>query len=173
MQWCDRRSIVTKKISLLAMLLSLSMVFSYFEARFPIITWIPGAKLGLANIVVMVALYEIGTKEAWCLSVLRVILTGFLFGNFVAVLFSLAGAFLSLGGMSVLKRYTKISMMYVSISGGILHNLGQIIVASNVLENQKIWYYFPMLFFSGIIAGTMIGFLGYSICKKIKKFNRM
>ena len=77
MQWCDRRSIVTKKISLLAMLLSLSMVFSYFEARFPIITWIPGAKLGLANIVVMVALYEIGTKEAWCLSVLRVILTGF------------------------------------------------------------------------------------------------
>ncbi|MBQ2237953.1 MAG: Gx transporter family protein, partial [Lachnospiraceae bacterium] len=49
----------------------------------------------------------------------------------------------------------------------------QIIVASNVLENQKIWYYFPMLFFSGIIAGTMIGFLGYSICKKIKKINRM
>lgn len=169
MQWCDRRSIVTKKISLLAMLLSLSMVFSYFEARFPIITWIPGAKLGLANIVVMVALYEIGTKEAWCLSVLRVILTGFLFANLFSVLFSLAGAFLSLGAMTILKRYTKLSMLYVSIAGGILHNLGQIIVASIVLENQNVWYYFPVLFFTGILAGTIIGILGCSICKKVRK----
>ena len=163
---------MTKKISLLAMLLSLSMVFSYFEARFPIITWIPGAKLGLANIVVMVALYEIGTKEAWCLSVLRVILTGFLFGNFFAVLFSLAGAFLSLGIMTVLKRFTKLSMLFVSVAGGVFHNLGQIIVAGIVLENQNVWYYFPMLFFTGILAGAIIGILGSSICKKVLLYSR-
>ena len=163
---------MTKKISLLAMLLSLSMVFSYFEARFPIITWIPGAKLGLANIVVMVALYEIGTKEAWCLSVLRVILTGFLFGNFFAVLFSLAGAFLSLGIMTVLKRFTKLSMGFVSVAGGVFHNLGQIIVAGIVLENQNVWYYFPMLFFTGILAGAIIGILGSSICKKVLLYSR-
>ena len=90
---------MTKKISLLAMLLSLSLVFSYFEVKFPILTWVPGAKLGLANIVVIIALYEIGMKEAWCLSVLRVILTGFLFSNFFSMLFSLAGAFFSLAVM--------------------------------------------------------------------------
>lgn len=172
MQWRDRRSFVTKKISLLAMLLSLSLVFSYFEARFPIITWIPGAKLGVANIVVMIALYEIGTKEAWCLSVLRVILTGFLFGNFFAVLFSLAGAFLSLGIMTVLKRFTKLSMLFVSVAGGVFHNLGQIIVAGIVLENQNVWYYFPMLFFTGILAGAIIGILGSSICKKVLLYSR-
>lgn len=172
MQWRDRRSFVTKKISLLAMLLSLSLVFSYFEARFPIITWIPGAKLGVANIVVMIALYEIGTKEAWCLSVLRVILTGFLFGNFFAVLFSLGGAFLSLGIMTVLKRFTKLSMLFVSVAGGVFHNLGQIIVAGIVLENQNVWYYFPMLFFTGILAGAIIGILGSSICKKVLLYSR-
>ena len=161
---------MTKKISLLAMLLSLSLVLSYFEARVPIITWVPGGKLGLANIVVMVALYEIGTKEAWCLSVLRVILTGFLFANFVAVLFSLAGAFLSFAAMMLLKRYTRLSMLYVSITGGILHNLGQMIVAGIMLRNQNIWYYFPALFLTGVLAGAVIGILATTICKKIRKF---
>ncbi len=160
---------MTKKISLLAMLLSLSLVFSYFEVKFPILTWVPGAKLGLANIVVIVALYEIGMKEAWCLSVLRVILTGFLFSNFFGMLFSLAGAFFSLAVMTMLKRYTKLSIMCVSVAGGIFHNLGQIVVASIVLENKNIWYYFIMLFFCGILAGTVIGILGGAICKKIRK----
>ena len=162
------RTTKTKKIATYGLLVALAFILSYIEFLFPLPLPIPGIKLGLANLVVITALYSMGVKEAFCLSFLRILLAGFIFGNPSAMLFSFAGGFLSWFVMSVFKKTKLFSFIGVSILGGISHNVGQIIMAVFVVENINIAYYLPFLMAAGVLTGTLIGILGAMIVKRLK-----
>lgn len=157
----------TKKIATYGMLIALAFIFSYLETLIPINATLPGIKLGLANIVVLIALYTLGSKAAFSLSVVRVLLTSITFGNMSMFWFSLAGAMLSFAVMALLKRAKGFSMVGVSIAGGVAHNVGQIIVAMIVL-GRVIAYYLLVLVIVGTFTGTAVGIVGAVILKKLK-----
>ena len=135
----------TKRIACLGLFIALAFVLSYVEFLLPLNIGIPGAKVGLANLVVMVALYTLGKKDAALLSFVRVVLVGLTFGNLAMLLYSLAGAILSFLAMLIAKRTKLFSITGVSVLGGVFHNVGQIIVAMLVLETGSLLYYLPFL----------------------------
>ena len=148
-----------KKLANMAMLVALAMIFSYVESLIPINFGIPGMKLGVANLVTVTGLYFL----EFLVVVMRILLTGFLFGNGMSIVYSLAGGILSFLVMALMKRLKGFSVAGVSIAGGVSHNIGQIIVASVVVENLKLIYYLPAL----LIAGTVTGFVMGMISKKL------
>ncbi len=160
----------SNKIASYGLLVALAFILSYIESLFPIPVPIPGIKIGLANLVVITALYSMGTKEALVLAVIRIIMVGFTFGNPSTMIFSLAGGLLSWLMMTLLKRSKLFSQVGVSIAGGISHNIGQIVIAIFVVENINIIYYLPVLLISGVITGALIGILASMIIKRVKKF---
>ena len=144
-----------KKVAYLGLFLGLALVCSYLESLVPIGFGIPGIKLGLTNVVVILLMYCIGAKEALVISLLRIFLIGFLF-NPASILFSLAGGLLSFILMYLMKRTNLFKCLSVSLVGGISHNIGQIIVASVIVENYNILFYIPVLLVAGIITGFLI-----------------
>ena len=160
----------TKGIAFLGLLIALAFVLSYIEFLLPLNIGIPGAKVGLANLVVMVALYTLGTKEALALSFVRVLLVSLTFGNFAMLLYSLAGAGLSFLVMVIAKRTKLLSITGVSVLGGVFHNIGQIIVAIFALETVKLVYYMPFLTVIGTISGIIIGIVAGMITERIKGY---
>lgn len=157
----------TKRISTYGLLVALAFIFSYIEALMPIYLGIPGVKLGLANVVVMIALYRMGKKEAISLALIRIVLVGFTFGNLMMMMYSLAGGLLSCLTMIVLKKSNWFSMIGVSIAGGVMHNVGQISMAIIMLNTVKLYYYLPVLILSGIGSGVLIGLVGAEIAKRL------
>lgn len=164
----NKEKFMQSDLALYAMLTSVALVASYIESLIPIPYPVYGMKIGLANIVIVWVLYSLEWKAAAVISVARVLLVGFLFGNLYSILFSLAGAGLSLVVMILLKKTKKFSIIGVSIAGGVCHNIGQIIVAMIVLENIRISFVLPFLIISGVISGITIGILGGLLFKKIK-----
>ena len=147
----------TKKIAVLALAIALAMILSFVESQIPAFVAIPGVKIGLANIAVVFVLYKLGWKEAVLISLVRVFMVSVLFGTAVSLFYSVAGAVLSLTGMVLLKRTGLFSTVAVSVTGGVLHNVGQILMACLLLETNVIVYYLPFLILSGVIAGVVIG----------------
>ncbi len=164
-----KHALSTKTIAMLAMMIAVAMVFSYVEAMIPINFGIPGVKLGLANLAIVAALYLMGGKKALLISVVRIILSGFLFGNLASILYSMAGGLLSLALMVLLKKTNKLSVVSVSVVGGIAHNIGQIIVAMLVVESLKLVLYVPVLLVSGFITGMLIGIVSNIVLPRIKR----
>ena len=160
--------ISTKKLTTLAITISFAMILSYLESRIPAFVAIPGIKIGFANIAIIFALYKLGITEAAVVSVLRIILVSTLFGNPVSMIYSLAGGVLSLIAMSLLKRFTPLSEITVSVCGGVLHNVGQIAMASIMLSTNVIVYYLPFLLVSGIVAGIAVGVAAGILIKRIR-----
>ena len=158
----------TKKITTLALTVSLALIFSFIESRIPAFVAIPGIKVGLANIAVIFTLYKLGVKEAICVSILRVFLVSILFGSPVSLIYSISGAVLSLTVMIILKKLTPLSEVTVSVSGGIMHNVGQIIAASFMLATNVVIYYLPFLILSGTLAGIAVGTVSALLIKKVK-----
>ena len=158
----------TRKIALYGMLIALAFILSYIETLIPIPIPIPGIKLGLANIVVLIGSYALGANAAFSLSVVRVLLVSLTFGNMSMFWFSMAGAFLSLFTMICLKKIKGFSMIGVSIAGGVAHNVGQIIVAMCVL-GRLIIFQLPYLILGGIGMGTVIGIVGAIVWKKLSR----
>lgn len=158
----------TKKTALYGMLIALAFILSYIENLIPVPIPIPGIKLGLANIVVLIGLYALGAGAAFTLSVVRVLLVSLTFGNMSMFWFSIAGAFLSFITMVCLKRIKGFSMIGVSIAGGVAHNIGQISVAMYVL-GKLIIYQLPYLILGGIGMGTVIGIVGAIVWKKLSR----
>ncbi|MGL5259418.1 MAG: Gx transporter family protein [Lachnospiraceae bacterium] len=148
---------MNKKIALLGIMVSLSLILSYIELLIPVFITIPGMKIGLANLVVVFLLYTYGGKDAGFVSMIRVIVIGFLWGNLSMMMYSLAGAASSIIAMILLKKYTQSSMMFVSIVGAIFHNIGQLLVAYFVLHSIAVFYYMPMLLFAAVLTGLFIG----------------
>ena len=158
---------MAKKTALTGMLVALAFVLSYIETLIPINLGIPGAKLGLANLVVMVALYTLGTKEAFALSMVRILLTGLTFSSMAAMLYSFAGGILSFVVMALVKKTKLFSATGVSVLGGIAHNAGQIFVAMRVLDTATLIYYLPVLAITGIVSGTVIGLLAVMVIRRV------
>ena len=163
--------ISTKKIALCGVLTALAMIFSYIESVIPIPIPVPGIKLGVANIAVITILYVLGVKEAIVINLLRIALTALLFGNVNSFLFSISGAVLSLTIMIIMKRLDFFSCIGVSVCGGVMHNVGQLIVAANVVKTYSVIYYAPVLIIAGVFTGIIIGIVSDEIVKRIG--NRM
>ena len=162
-----------KRIAFLGLFVALAFVLSYIEYMLPLNIGIPGAKVGFANLVVMVALYTVGEKNAIALSLIRVVLVGLTFGNISMMMYSLAGAALSLFAMLIAKKIGKLSVTGVSVLGGVFHNIGQIIVAMLVLETESLIYYLPFLMVIGTITGVLIGFVANLITVRVKRVIKM
>lgn len=158
----------TRDIARFALLTALAMVLSWVESLVPLSVAVPGVKLGLTNLVVLFALYRMGTRAAWCLSLVRVLLVSFTFGNAFSLWYSLAGAILSLLVMMALKATGKFSVTGVSVAGAVCHNLGQILVAMAVLRSTAVAFYYPALLLSGTIAGVCIGLAGGVLVRRIR-----
>ena len=156
-----------KKIATLALTISFAMILSYIESRIPPFVAIPGIKVGLANIAVIFTLYKFGVKEAICVSLLRVILVSMLFGTPVSMIYSISGAVLSLFVMILLKKLTPLKEVAVSVSGGVMHNVGQIAAASFMLSTNVVIYYLPFLILSGTVAGIAVGVVAAILVKRI------
>ena len=159
--------ITTKKLTTFGLLTALAFVLGYLESLIPFSFGIPGIKLGLANTAVLCALYLLGIKEAFCLSIVRILLSGFTFGNLYSMLYSLAGGVLSMGVMALLYRTKKFTAMGVSAAGGVFHNMGQLLVASVVL-GSNIVYYYPFRVLSGMITGLAVGLTGGLVVKRLR-----
>lgn len=157
----------TKKVSQMGLSIALALVLSFIEAQIPAFVAIPGVKIGLANIVVLFALYSLGFKEALIISILRVLLSSLMFGSVLSLAYSLSGALLSLFGMALLKKTRFFGSVAVSVVGGVLHNLGQILTACFILETNVVVYYLPFLILSGTIAGVVIGLVAALVLKRL------
>ena len=159
----------TKKVAMLGLTIALAMIMSYIEALVPLSFAVPGIKMGLANIVIIIVLYKIGTKEAILVSLIRVILVSLLFSNVMAMAYSISGAVLSLSIMWLLKKTDKFSFVGVSIAGGIMHNVGQIIMAVILLGTEQIALYLPVLIITGTVTGVVIGIVSGLVINRFKK----
>lgn len=156
----------TKRLVLLAMLTAVAMILSYVESLLPSVG-IPGVKMGLANIAVIFALFRFGWKEAAALSLVRVVLVSLLFGSVGAMLYSLAGAVLSLAVMALLRRIDRFSTVGVSVAGGVAHNAGQILMAMLILQTKQLLGYLPVLAVSGIAGGILTGLVAALLIRRI------
>lgn len=159
----------TKKVTLYGLLIALAFIFSYIESLIPFNFSIPGIKLGLANIVVLIALYQMGPKAAFSMAIVRVVLAGFTFGNLSMMMYSLAGCILSCFTMIVLNKSKAFSMVGVSIAGGIMHNVGQILMAIYITKTVALVSYLAVLMVSGSVTGILIGVVGSEILKRLPR----
>ena len=148
---------------------ALALLFSYIESLIPFHIGIPGVKLGLANLIIVIALYKMNARQAFLLSVTRIVLAGFLFGNLFSILYSLAGGMLSLIVMILLKKQNGFSVMGVSVAGGVFHNVGQLVIAMLVTESLNLFYYVPVLMISGLITGIFIGIIANEMLKRLRR----
>ncbi|MBD9305816.1 MAG: Gx transporter family protein [Lachnospira sp.] len=161
--------IPTKKIALCGVLTALAMIFSYIESVIPVPIPVPGIKLGVANIAVITILYVLGVKEAIVINLLRIVLTSLLFGNVNSFLFSISGAALSLAIMIIMKKLDFFSCIGVSVCGGVMHNIGQIIAAVFIMGSEAIVFYLPVLIVSGVFTGVVIGVVSGIVAKHVRK----
>ncbi len=158
-----------KKIAHLGLFTALAMILSFVESQIPALVAIPGIKVGLPNIAIVFLLYRIGTKEAIAVSFVRVFLVSLLFGNLQVLTFSLAGAALSMLGMILLKKTNWFSVITVSIVGGILHNVGQILAACLWTQTAEVALYLPVLLISGMLTGGLIGLAAGILVNRLRK----
>lgn len=147
----------SSKVAQYGLFAALAILMGYVEMLIPLPLLVPGMKLGLANVIIVIVLYHMDAKSAFFISLVRVLMSGLLFQGFAGLLYSLAGALLSLAIMTLLKKTGKVSITGVSVMGGVFHNIGQIIVAAAVVENIKIAYYLPFLLVTGVVTGFVIG----------------
>ena len=149
------------------LLVALALILSWVEALVPAFFAVPGMKLGLTNLVVLVALFRMGERAAVAVNVLRILLAAMLFGSFYALAYSLAGGLLSGAAMIALKRSGRFHMLGISVAGGLAHNLGQILTAMVLMETWQLVSYLPVLWISGMAAGLAIGLLGYEVTRRL------
>lgn len=160
-----------KKIALFGMMVALAFTFSYFESLIPLDFVAPGVKLGLANLVVVIALYLMKPGEAFAIAIIRIFLAGLTFGNVYSIAYSLCGGIFSFLVMYLVRK-TKLSVIGVSMLGGICHNIGQIIVAAIVMGTSRIAYYLPVLLVAGLITGLLLGVISKLVIERFEKVKR-
>ena len=157
------RKTTAGKVAWCGMLTALAMIFSYVEALIPINAGIPGIKLGLANLVVLTGLYYLSPSEVFLVNVCRILLTGFLFGSGMSILYSLAGGVLSFFVMLLLIRLDLFSPIGVSACGGAAHNTAQLLTACLVLGSSAPLAYLPVLLLAGTASGILMGILSKAL----------
>lgn len=157
----------------LGFLLALALILSYVESLIPFSFGIPGIKLGLPNLIVLLLLYDgaEGAREALLVNALRIVLAGFLFSNLYTILYALSGAALSFLAMLMGKKCGRFSMIGVSVLGGVFHNIGQMIVAILVVETFAVSYYAPFLIAAGTVTGALLGFAGMELVPYLRRMS--
>ena len=158
-----------QRITRIALLTALSLILFILEGFLPLPLPVPGAKLGLAAIVTLIALYTMSTRDAALMLTLRILLASTLGGGVAPMLYSLAGGAASFAAMALLKRYTPLSIVGISAAGGFLHNMAQLLVAAAVLETTALFVYAPVLGIIGTLTGILIGITAQSILQKISR----
>lgn len=161
------RSLSTRRLALSAMLAALALIFSYVEVLIPLPVPVPGIKLGIANLVIVMAIYKLGFRYAFTINCVRIAIAGLLFSGVFGMLYSFAGGILSLLVMYLLQRTGWFSMVGVSMAGGVAHNLGQLVTASLLVQSVRMMSYFSILLFSGLISGILIGVLASLIYRRL------
>ena len=165
----DKRNSMGYRVALSSVMTTLALIFSYVEALIPFNFGIPGIKLGLSNLVILIALYRLGAGYAFTINMIRILLSGLLFGGVSAMLYSLAGGLLSFAVMFLLVKTKLFSPVGVSMAGGVMHNVGQVTDAALVVETGKIYLYLPVLSVTGLITGTILGVAAALILKRLKR----
>ena len=161
-------------IARLAVLTAAALVLSWLESFIPMPFQVPGVKPGFANIAVIFTLYTLGSVPALIVSLMRVLLAGFMFGTMSSILYSLAGALLSLCMMIVLKHVTDFGIVLVSTFGGIFHNMGQLICACLVLQTPALFYSWgPLLLVFGTFTGIFVGFASQFLVRRVGPILRL
>lgn len=157
----------------LGFLLALALILSYVESLIPFSFGIPGIRLGLPNLIVLLLLYDgaAGAREALLVNALRIVLAGFLFSNLYTILYALAGAAFSFLAMLMGKKCGRFSMIGVSVLGGVFHNIGQMIVAMLVVETFAVTYYAPFLIVAGTVTGALLGFAGMELVPYLRRMS--
>lgn len=168
----SNRNSKASNIALASILAALAMIFSYIEALIPLNIGVPGIKLGIANLVIIIALYKLNFKYAFSINVIRIIVTGLLFTGLFGALYSLSGGTLSLIIMYLLKKTNRFSIVGVSMAGGVFHNLGQLVIAALIVATPKLFFYFPVLLFSGMLTGIGIGIFAYYLINRLNMLDR-
>lgn len=178
---------MTRKTAQLGLFLALALILAYVESLIPFSFGIPGIKLGLPNLIVVLLLYgedtgydgtgQTGTggsnvRDALTVNILRIILSGFLFSNLYTILYSLAGAAFSFLAMLIGRRMRCFSIVGVSVLGGVFHNIGQIVVAMLVVETVYVGYYIPVLIAVGTITGAVLGIAAMELIPYLTRFPR-
>ena len=151
------------------LLTALALIFSWLEAQIPVFFALPGMKLGLANLAVVTALYLRGPKCACAVSLIRIVLVSVLFGNSAAFAYSLAGGVLSAAVMIILKRSDRFGPIAISTAGGVAHVTAQLAVAAVLMGTSALGWYLPVLWFTGIVSGAVIGLIGGELCLLLRK----
>lgn len=158
----------TKKIAMLGLCTAVALVLAYIESMLPpVFHAVPGIKIGLPNIIIIFILYRYGLKEAAVVSLVRMVAVSFMFGNLMALIYSFAGGFLSMLVMVLLKKSKLLSVVGVSVAGGVFHNVGQILMAMLFLGTTELGYYLIVLTVTGILSGIFVGLCGAIIVKRI------
>lgn len=157
----------TRRLAFGAMFTALALIFSYVEFLIPLPVPVPGIKLGLANLVIIIAIYRMSFKYAFTINCVRIVASGLLFSGVFGMLYSFAGGILSLVVMYVLYRTGRFSMVGISMAGGVMHNLGQLLTACLIVSSVSLMSYFAVLLFSGLISGILIGIVAYNIEKRL------
>ena len=160
---------MAKRVPLYGILVALAFIASYIEVLIPFNFHVPGMKLGLANIVVLIALYTGGARAGITVSVIRIILVGFTFGNPYSAIYGLSGGILSLAIMFFLKKTDFFGIAGVSMAGGVAHNIGQLFCAMVLLKLPAVFSYLSYLMFIGIITGALIGIIVEEVLKRVVK----
>ena len=164
----DARTISTKKLTTCALLTALALIFSYIEFLVPLSLGIPGIKIGLANIVIVMALYSLGPGYALVINLVRIALSALLFGNLFSALYALCGGLISLAVMALLKKTDVFSLTGVSMAGGAAHNIAQLAAAAVIVGSSKVFMYMPVLVLAGMAAGIFNGIVCSLVMRKIK-----
>ena len=158
-----------QRITRIALLTALSLILFILEGFLPLPLPVPGAKLGLAAIVTLIALYLLPARDAALMLTLRIILASAFGGGLAPMIYSLAGGAASFAAMVLLKQYTQLSIVGISAAGGFLHNMAQLLVAAAVLETTALFVYAPVLGIVGIFTGILIGITARVILQKISR----
>lgn len=161
------QSKIGRKVAVLGLWSAGAILLGYVESLIPVFFFVPGMKLGLANLAIVLTLYFFGLGSAAVVQLVRIVVVGFLFGNLFSIAFSLAGGFFSLAVMCLAKRYGGFTVYGVSVAGGVSHNIGQIFVAAFLVENVKIVYYLPVLLLSGLVTGLLIGLVSDETMRRL------
>lgn len=167
----QKKSNLVPKTAFLGMMTALALIVTYIETLIPFQLGIPGAKIGLTNIVILVVLYRGSFFDALTVSAIRIAAVGFLFGNLSMILYSLAGGLLSLAVMQLMKRSRVFGILGISAAGGVAHNMGQLLVAAAVLENRNLFYYLPFLAIAGVVTGLCIGTAAQAVLRHMPKMD--
>jgi len=163
-----------KRLATNGIFIALALILSWLERFIPIelIIPVPGIKLGLANIVTIVALILLDVKSAVIITVLRCVLANMLFGTPMSMIIALSGATLALLVMTVLKTgYNRsFSVTGISAGGAAAHNIGQLTVAALIMKSTTVFYYLPFLLLASMLTGFITGIVAQSIIQRLETF---